>query len=261
MGCGWLGWPLAEKLLADGYIVRGTTTNPDKIRELEASGIRAFQIQLTETGFEGDWQPFFKGLDCLIFNIPPGIRANPDTDYPAKIRHLLRVLTANGSPRLIYIGSTSVYGRSQGTVDESAAPEPDTESGRQLLAAEKLLENSPLWQSTQVIRFGGLIGPDRHPVTMLSGRTGLTGGRDPVNLIHLEDCVELIRLALTDADQVGIFNAVAPGHPTKESYYREEARKRGLEPPGYQQTANENTGKCITSSRILVKMYDFKTTP
>ncbi|EAR16271.1 SDR family oxidoreductase [Robiginitalea biformata] len=261
LGCGWLGFPLAGRLLESGYSVRGTTTRAEKLDKLENAGIRAFQVVLTETGFTGDWREFLQGLDLLVCNIPPGIRANPQTDYPAKIRHLVRALEDHGVPRLIYIGSTSVYGRSQGVVDEAAEPEPDSESGRQLLRAEEILRASPLAGSSLILRFGGLIGPNRHPVTMLSGRTGLSGGNDPVNLIERTDCLNLIERAIRDPSQVGIANGVAPGHPAKADYYQGEALERGIPPPQYVDSTGQKPGKRIKSRHFLVNTYEFLTTP
>lgn len=228
---------------------------------LENAGIQAFQVELTESGFTGGWREFLQGLDLLVFNIPPGIRANPQTNYPARVRHLLRALETFGIPRLIYIGSTSVYGRGQGVVDEATQPEPDSESGRQMLRAEHMIQASPLAAASLILRFGGLTGPDRHPVTMLSGRTGLSGGNDPVNLIELADCLNLIERAITDPSQVGIANGVAPGHPDKAAYYKKEALKRGIPAPGYEASPGQKAGKCIKSRHFLVKTYDFLTTP
>ncbi len=261
LGCGWLGFPLACRLLESGYSVRGTTTRAEKLEKLENAGILAFQIELTQAGFTGDWRKFLQGLDLLVFNIPPGIRANPQTDYPAKIRHLVRALESQKVPRLIYIGSTSVYGRRQGVVDEATEPEPDSESGRQLLRAEEILRASPLAGSSLILRFGGLIGPDRHPVTMLSGRTGLSGGNDPLNLIERTDCLNLIERAIADNSQVGIANGVAPGHPPKAVYYKNEAQKRGIPAPRYEASPGQKGGKCIKSKHFLVNSYDFLTTP
>ncbi|MBC2838496.1 NAD-dependent epimerase/dehydratase family protein [Robiginitalea sp. SC105] len=261
LGCGWLGLPLARQLLEAGYTVRGTTTDPKKLSLLQSEGIEAYQVMLKQEGFEGPWKEFFRGLDVLVFNIPPGIKANPETDYPSKVRYLLRLLEAQGPTRLIYIGSTSVYGRNQGAVDEATRPEPDSESGRQLLEAEALVLGSANASSPLIIRFGGLIGPDRHPVTMLSGRNGLSGGGDPVNLIERQDCINLILQAVSDTSQDGVVNAVAPGHPTKAAYYRREALKRGLPPPVYSDTRLNPNGKCIKSQRALVRSYHFLTIP
>lgn len=50
LGCGWLGKPLAEHLLAEGYRVKGSTTTPEKKEILLDAGIEAFKVTLTSTG-------------------------------------------------------------------------------------------------------------------------------------------------------------------------------------------------------------------
>ncbi|MGO1586087.1 MAG: NAD(P)-binding domain-containing protein, partial [Mesonia sp.] len=48
LGCGWLGFPLAQKLVKEGYHVKGTTTTSGKLEKLEEAGIQSFLISLTE---------------------------------------------------------------------------------------------------------------------------------------------------------------------------------------------------------------------
>jgi NAD dependent epimerase/dehydratase family enzyme len=70
-----------------------------------------------------------------------------------------------------------------------------------------------------VVRFGGLIGEDRHPVKFLSGRKNVEQPDSPVNLIHQNDCIGIL-LTLIEKEIYGeVFNAVAPSHPTRKTYY------------------------------------------
>jgi nucleoside-diphosphate-sugar epimerase len=247
LGCGWLGEPLARQLVDSGYRVRGSSTRPAKLPGLRAQGIEASRLELTSSGFEGDIEGFLLGLDVLVFNIPPGLRRNPGADYVGQIGHLIHALRQAEVPRLIYVSSTSVYGRFQGEVDETTLPIPDTESGKQLLEAEARVWQDHIRRSTLIIRFGGLLGPGRHPVEMLSGRTGLSGGADPVNLIRQHEAMHILRLALERSDWEGVVNAVHPEHPRKADFYRQEAKRLGLEPPLYQAESPIGVGKTVMS--------------
>ena len=247
LGCGWLGEPLARELVASGYQVRGSSTRAERLPALRALGLEAFQIELTPSGFRGDIADFLRGLDVLVFNIPPGLRRNPEADYAGRIGHLVNALRQANFPRLIYVSSTSVYGRLQGVVDESTLPLPDTESGRQLLEAEARVWHDHIRRSTLIVRLGGLLGPDRHPAEMLSGRTGLTGGADPVNLIRLHEALHILRLALERSDWEGVVNAVHPEHPTKADFYGQEAMRLGLDPPAYRIEPPDRTAKTVMS--------------
>ena len=264
LGCGWLGLPLAGELIRDGFSVRGTTTSPGRIEDLQAEGIQAFCIRLTDEEIQGPITSFLNGLDALVLNIPPGLRKNPDTDYPGRLRLLLTELKRSDCKRLIYVSSTSVYGKNQGEVTEHNAPEPDSESGRQLLEAEQAVLSSTMLNPL-IFRFGGLLAQDRHPVRYLSGKTDLKGGSDPVNLIHRADCIRLIRAAIEDPGLSGVINGVFPEHPLKAHYYWQEAQGAGIPPPQYQSNSDsKNTDapklrspKIVRSVHPLVQKAEF----
>ena len=256
LGCGWLGTPLAYHLQSRGHTILGTTTQEQKAEILRKSGIQAYQIRLGETGFQGDIDAFLTPLDTLVFNIPPGLRRNPEGDYPARIAHLRNALIRNAVPHLVYVSSTSVFGSSQGEVDESIQPDPDGENGRQLLQAEQLLAARGASYQILTVRLGGLIGPDRHPVKFLSGRTGLSGGSDPVNLIHQGDAIRLLTQAAEDPDGSGTVHAVYPDHPTKKAYYTAFARHFGIAPPEYE-NAGAADAKIIRSAVLEARGFDW----
>jgi NAD dependent epimerase/dehydratase family enzyme len=86
-----------------------------------------------------------------------------------------------------------------------------------------------------VVRFGGLIGEDRHPVKFLSGRKNVEQPDSPVNLIHQNDCIGIL-LTLIEKEIYGeVFNAVAPSHPTRKTYYTKMALSFGLPLPEFAQ--------------------------
>lgn len=246
MGCGWLGAPLALALADSGYAVSGTTTRQDKARELEQQGISMQVIRLNESGFKGPITAFLKGLDVLVFNIPPGLRRDTSGNYPARIHHLREALEDHGIPRLIYVSSTSVFG-AQGVVDEATLPQPDSESGKQLLEAEHLLAAGTPPYNLLIMRPGGLMGDGRHPVKYLSGKTGLQGGQDPVNLIHGSDARRILALAVADPEWTGVVHGVYPAHPAKADYYRAQARAMGLPLPQYQASQPNPMAKEVRS--------------
>ena len=75
MGCGWLGLPLALKLLEDGYSLKGTTTSESKLKLLEAEGIRGYRILLAQDAVVGPIDEFLHELDILVINVPARRRA------------------------------------------------------------------------------------------------------------------------------------------------------------------------------------------
>ncbi|HDZ07312.1 hypothetical protein LCGC14_0118050 [marine sediment metagenome] len=260
IGCGWLGLPLAESLIEQDYEVNGTSTSEDKLAMLKEKGIVPFHILLSEDGIHGNIDEFLSSLSILVINIPPKLRGKgPKESYIAKIRLLHKVIKKSRVRKIIFASSTAVYGDAEGVVTEQTEPKPNTESGIQLLQCEELLKNDPELQTT-IIRFGGLIGPNRHPVTMLSGRENLTGGDAPINLIHLDDCIGIIRTIIERQHFNDVLNAVYPAHPTKKEYYTKEALKRGIAAPQYTSTSGK-TDKLITfCSPFLINKFKFLTT-
>ena len=258
IGCGWLGFPLAISLINQGYKVNGSTTSVEKIKLLDKEGILPFLLSLHEDGIKGDISNFLKSIELLIVNIPPKLRAGNKENYVKKIQLLHSEIKKHTIKHVIFVSSTSIYGDLEGEVTEETIPKPNTESGKQLLAAENIFKNDSKVKTT-IIRFGGLIGPNRHPITMLSRRQELPNGNHPINLIHLNDCIRILTAVLQNSWWNEVFNGVYPEHPSKEKYYTTEAKKRGLQIPDYK-TNNPKKGKKVLSKSLLnVKKFKFTT--
>lgn len=259
LGCGWLGLPLAVSLLKDGFRVSGSTTSEEKINTLKRENIKPFLISLNEEKIEGSISTFLQQVDILIINVPPKLRSANSENYVKKIQLLHQEVKKAKIQKILFVSSTAVYGNVQGEVTEATLPQPETESGKQLLATEKIFQNDRELKTT-IIRFGGLIGPNRHPVTVLSGRQGLTNGNAPINLIHLIDCIKVITEILKQSWWNEIINGVYPEHPSKQSYYRLKALEFGIQIPDYKEDRCVNHKIIRSKSLINVKKFSFTTT-
>ncbi|MCF8713309.1 SDR family oxidoreductase [Joostella atrarenae] len=256
LGCGWLGLPLAKSFVKNNYQVNGATTSVDKILHIAQHKINPFLIAVHKHHIEGNISYFLQDVDILFINIPPRIRRNSNANYISKIKTLSEKIEESNIKKVIFISSSSVYANNNDIVDENTPPKPETESGKQILASEELLKSNPNFKTT-VIRFSGLYGDKRHPITTLSGKKDVSNPEAPVNLIHLEDCIGIIN-AIIDKDVWGItFNASAPKHPSREEYYTSQAEKMGLEPPTFDRS-KKTQGKTITSTLINTHLsYNF----
>ena len=268
LGCGWLGLPLAKSLLSKGYEVKGSTTSESKLEVLKNAGISHFQIQLEENQIIGTIEDFLKETDVLIIDIPPGLRretsASNEMTFVSKIKTLIPFIEKSGVQKVIFVSSTSVYGDGFPIVEitEETKPNPDTESGKQLVIAESLLQSNAHFKTT-VIRFGGLLDDDRHPVKFLAGRTNVENPDAPVNMIEREDCIGIIEKALDFARDDNwewnqTFNAVAPQHPTRKVYYHKKAEIFNLPLPTFAKNS-ESKGKIISSKKVeTILGYSFQ---
>src|SRR5690606_18926353 len=131
------------------------TRDPSKAQLLNAQGIR------TEI-LTSDSLPSLEVMDAdvVVLNIPPVVN---QLEWMKRWRW-------KKETHLIFISSTSVYGRNQGLVTEETDPLPDSANAQLLLAEENWVKTFPHYS---IIRFGGLMGKDRHPGKHLSGKTDL----------------------------------------------------------------------------------------
>jgi nucleoside-diphosphate-sugar epimerase len=270
LGCGWLGLPLAKSLLSKGYVVKGSTTSEGKLEVLKNAGILPFQIQLEAHQIIGTIKDFLKEIDVLIIDIPPGLRREisslEEMTFVNKIRTLIPFIEKSGIKKVIFVSSTSVYGDGFPIIEitEEKKPNPDTESGKQLAIVEALLQSNLNFKTT-VIRFGGLLGDDRHPAKFLAGKTNVENPNAPVNLIQREDCIGIIESILKhfktskQQDNWGeTFNAVAPQHPTRKAYYQNKAQILNLPLPTFAEHS-ESKGKMISSKKVeIILGYSFQ---
>src|SRR5690606_8561578 len=206
LGCGWLGLPLAVYLQKNGFEVRGSTTSADKLNTLRAQKIRPYLITLGENEVGGDVSQFLAEIDCLIIGVPPKVRSG--SDYAQKIKILMPHVEQAGAKHIIFISSTSVYRDENLVVNEETRLSSDTIAAKNLIESEELIRRNDNFKST-IIRFGGLIGGDRHPVKFLSGRY-LENCDAPINLIQQSDCIGIISTIIDKEIWNETFNAVAP---------------------------------------------------
>lgn len=259
LGCGWLGLPLAKKLVEEGHAVKGSTTSREKMSQFSSEGIIPYLINLHSEGIQGDVTAFLSDADVLIIDIPPGLRGDSDANFIGKIGRLQDYLQKSGVKNVLFVSSTSVYedSREIPVYTENEPANGTAENSKQLRSAEELLRNSESF-FTSIVRFGGLFGPGRNPVNYLSGKKNIKDPKAPVNLIHLEDCIGIIIEIIKKEAWGEIFNAASPEHPTKEDHYSRKAEENNLPLPEFDQDV-VSKGKIITSARLKEKLdYCFK---
>ncbi len=261
LGCGWLGLPLAKRLLEVGHIINGSTTSRDKMSALRAEGMVPYEIQLFEEGIQGDISSFLGTSKILIIDIPPGLRKDPEVNFVAKINRLKSYIEKSGVEKVLFVSATSVFKDRNDlpTYTEKDTPNGTAENAKQLIDVEELLKASEKFE-TSILRFGGLLGPGRHPVNYLAGKSELKDPEGPVNLIHLEDCIGIIEAIIEKEAWGEIFHGVYPEHPTRKEYYSRTAKEKGLAVMSFDENS-DSKGKKINSLNLdEILGYQFKGT-
>lgn len=262
LGCGWLGFPLAKKLMKEGHSINGSTTSENKLPILKDTGINPFLVALESKSVSESINNFLGQSEILIIDIPPKLRAvSSDSEkkvFVEKIQNLIPFIEKSIIKKVLFVSSTSVYGNENDLITEETIANPETESGKQLLLAEEILQKNQNFETT-IVRFGGLIGEDRHPVKFLAGKENLENPDAPVNLIHQNDCIGIIQAILKHSKWNEIFNAVAPFHPTREDYYTQKAKEQNLILPKFR--AEKSKIKKVVSSKKIETILDYQFKP
>lgn len=243
LGCGWMGFPLAKCLVQKGYTIKGSTRTEDKIKSLIDSGVEPYLVDLASN----ELPTAFFDCDVVFINVPPSSATQSGFERLAEHVKGLKV---------IFASSTSVYPNLNRVVTEADADYIISKhSGHVMLELEELFSKNPNFETT-VLRFGGLFGPGRNPGNWFAGKSGLKGPNQPVNMIHLDDCIGIAETVIEQDIWGATFNACAPKHPTRKEFYQVASRKSGLLAPDFLDNPVEY--KVVSSEKLIEKTgYQF----
>jgi nucleoside-diphosphate-sugar epimerase len=227
LGCGWLGLPLAVSLIDDGHYVNGSTRDTGKLGKIKEQGINPYMLELSpELICENTTE--FLNSEILILNIPPARRDDIVEFHPRQIQSIIDAISSSPVRNVVFTSSTSVYPELNREVTEDETAEPGKNSGKALKIVEKMLMNEPGFKTT-VLRLAGLVGYDRNPRNFLKKRRVILKINTPVNLVHRDDCIGVIK-EVVNSDKWGeIFNVCCDNHPKRIDFYKSEAEKAGIE--------------------------------
>lgn len=262
IGCGWLGFPLAQNLVHEGFEVKGSTTSSAKLERLKKHHIDCYLIQLNASEISGDVSNFLAKSDTVIINIPPGLKRNPTKNHVAEISHLVSAIEEQNVKNVLYISSTSVFNDHVNfpEIDDATRPDASSDSARQLIKIEQMLQNNSNFNTT-ILRFGGLFDDERHPAKYLSGRAQVSNPEAPINLIHKDDCIQIIKAILKQKLWNVVLNAAYPSHPNKKTYYSAYCERQQIPPPKFD-SYTKSKGKIVNSSKLVQLLnYSFKHAP
>jgi len=170
----------------------------------------------------------FFDSDILLVNIPPSLKKQTAEAYLSNMQALLKQVEASPVKRVIFVSSTSVYPDTNSEITDTGIV--DFQST--LYQSEQLFNQSTTFKTT-IIRFAGLIGPGRNPSRFFAGKTDISNGKAPVNLIHLDDCIGIIEAVLSNQRFYGTYHAAAPTHPSRSEFYTQASQAAGLPLPGF----------------------------
>ncbi len=250
LGCGWLGKALGIELVKSGYIVKGTVRKKQDFESLQNLDIQPFLMELSPDKVDGEIHEFFNNLDTLIISLPPGTRKNPEYDFSGSIRLLIDTIRSYDLNEILFVSSTSVFEDREDIpkYDENSTPTGSSASAQQLVQAENIIQESGF--KNIILRSGGQIGQDRHPIKYLAGRKGLPNPDAPVNLVSQEYLVLLMAELISAENPPKIVHAISEPHESRKDYYSRIAKERNLEIPEFDGSGNSK-GKILLSKVFI----------
>ncbi|MCS5491498.1 NAD(P)-binding domain-containing protein [Algoriphagus limi] len=256
IGLGWIGLPLAKKLIEKGYSVLGSTTSSEKAEKLQKEGVLAVHFSLNPYPTGTAFQKLFQA-DILVLNIPPKSRTDGGENYLEQLKFLKDLISNSSIQKVLYVSSTGVY-PNQNRAEEYQEDEiltAESAGNVALWKAEQYLkENLP--EELTILRFGGLLGDDRIPGKYFAGKNQVVG-HTRVNYIHREDAVGMMTHILEHELWGETFNGVAPLHPTRKAVYEKNAAELGIGLPASFAQPEDEGQRIISSKKILQTGFEF----
>ena len=186
VGCGYVGLELTRQLAADQWRVWGMRRSPNAAEAIRQAGAEPIIGDIRSTG-EALQLPLVNFAASLL---APGHADDYQNTYVQGAEALVRSFYEKTLKRLVWVSSTSVYGRNDGGwVDEQTPPEPATDGARLLLKAEEIILRSLL--PAVVLRLGGIYGPGR--MRKLEEPPAQNEAVVYMNSVHVVDAAAMIR--------------------------------------------------------------------
>lgn len=262
LGCGWLGFPLAKRLLGSGITseVKGSTTSVDKLDKFAAAGMEGYLLPLIpEEGLEARIAKPFFDADILVISIPPRMAQNKAGNYSAQMEMVANAIRESPITEVIFVSSTGVYRDLGQTAFESDVQLPEHSAQPEMVAAENAISALRPEKTVTILRMSGLLGYNRIPGKYVKGQKDLTTGDIPVNYIHRDDAAAIIKAVIRQGAQNETFNITAPFHPTRSEVYADSCAQFGWEAPTFRIPEQQPPFKVISGEKFLKNYpYEFK---
>lgn len=190
IGCGDIGQRLAQQLDPNCYKVTGLRRHPPE----DSHRLRYLACDATQSG-QLDAILGSEEFDVIVISMTPAERSDAGYEiaYTQTCRNLVAGLTHHQrTPRLIiFVSSTAVYGQNDGSwVDESSPTMPEGFSGKRLLEAENVIQQSGITHC--IVRFSGIYGPGRNRLIEQVQQRRASASPHYTNRIHADDCAGVL---------------------------------------------------------------------
>ena len=239
LGCGWLGKPLSERLISNGYNVKGSVTDKKKFSKLESLGIKPYYINLNPSINE-DYDLEFFDSSILMICLPSKETDDFHKTLTSQIETIINIIHRSPIQQVFFFSSKEVYARNNTTVNESQGLFPISNAGKALLNAELLLQQQVDF-STTVFRLADVFDDNKllslWPESKKKKAKPIISEMAHLDFIHLEDCINIILLLLEERRKKNeVFNICTSQKVKRVDLLKKIAWKKGLDTPKIKST-------------------------
>ncbi|PQO22929.1 NAD(P)-dependent oxidoreductase [Rhodobacteraceae bacterium WD3A24] len=225
LGHGYTARALAERLIAQGWRVIGTTRSPEKAARLEAEGVEPLLWPLDSLA-----APLARATH-LLSSVAPDAQGDP-----VLAAHAGEIAGATHLHWVGYLSTTGVYGDAGGGwVDETSPLAPTTERGRRRVAAEaawtELARDAGL--PLHIFRLAGIYGPGRGPFEKLRQGTArrIVKPGQVFSRIHVDDIAQVLAASMAAPAPGAVYNVCDDTPAPPQDVIAEAARLLDLPLP------------------------------
>ena len=189
LGCGSLGFPLAIKLLQNGYNVKGSTTTTSKLQQLKKAGIIPYLIDVDNI------IPLdFFTSDVLVITLPYKKSFIEPSIYKNQVKKVCEYVKTSSIQHIVFTSSSSVYPKDGNIYLTSDTFTPTTLRAKVLLECEDML-NKLENISVATIRLGGIYSDEKqikkstNPRKLVSHKDAIKHIEHGINRVGKNHCI------------------------------------------------------------------------
>lgn len=234
IGCGWLGYRLAN-FLSGNFDIYTTTTTESKVAKLNAAGFHVLVKDFDAPDMNEGWACLSE-LSSIIITVPLFKKTLAPEYLSNRIRHLLSFI-AGFEGQLILMSSIGLYNAVSGAIAEDSLPVHHCSGEREI--REKYPE-------ANILRLGGLMGDER-----FLSKYQISDLNAFVNHVHYLDICRVVQAILDRRLTSKLYNVVAPMHPSKAEVVCMQKNTAYVPEP-------DTHGKVVLSSWLIEDLsFDF----
>ena len=209
IGVGWLGKQILQTFSRNGIFVGACSRSEEKLCQMIPL-MAKYLVTIEETSFKlsaiGSETPQISSYSHCVICLPP---------YAALKHHIKDILhQLQPNATVIFCSSIGIYHPAK-TINELSLLKKDHLLFEQELEVKK--------HRHVILRLGGLVGSERHPIYSLVKNKRQIYKGDTVNLIHAKDICSIILKLVRQEVFNKIYNVVYPNHMRKGEYYEQSA--------------------------------------